>query len=161
MMASNVYHFEDRWRVPFPVESVWEVFSRPEDYPLWWRDVYLSARPVQGADQPLGERSPVAVVARGWLPYKLHFTIETVALRKPDLIEFKASGDFVTDGSRWLLKPGQSGTFVTLDWNPRVEKPLVKFLSPVLKPLFRWNHEWTMRQGERQISEYLAEKKPG
>jgi hypothetical protein len=44
---------------------------------------------------------------------------------------------------------------VTLEWNPCVEKPLVKFLSPILKPLFYWNHEWTMKRGERQIVEYL------
>jgi hypothetical protein len=153
-MASNVYRFEDHWHVPFPIETVWEVLSRPEEYPVWWRGVYLSARKI---DRPLGlgPRSPVAVIARGWLPYELSFTIETVTLRKPDLIEFKASGDFVTDASRWLLEPEQSGTFVTLEWNPRVEKPVVKLLSPVLKPLFRWNHNWSMRRGERQLSEYL------
>jgi hypothetical protein len=156
-MASNVYHFEDHWLVPFPVESVWEVLSRAEEYPVWWRGVYLSARTLDG-DPRLGTRHPVAVVARGWLPYKLRFTIETLTLKKPELIEFKASGDFVTDASRWLLKPQGQETLVTLEWNPLVQKPVVKFLSPVLKPLFRWNHNWTMRRGERQISEYLLEK---
>jgi hypothetical protein len=46
-------------------------------------------------------------------------------------------------------------TSVTLEWNPKVEKPLVKILSPILKPVFRWNHEWTMKHGQRQIVEYL------
>jgi uncharacterized protein YndB with AHSA1/START domain len=153
-MASNVYHFEDHWRVPFPIESVWEVLARPEQYPLWWKGVYLSAGRLNSEDDPDGA-SRVEVTARGWLPYKLRFTIETVTLRKPHLIEFRASGDFVADLSRWVLRPEGAATLVTLQWNPRVEKPVVKLLSPILKPLFRWNHNWTMRRGERQISEYL------
>ena len=148
--AANVYHFEDKWHVPFPAEKVWEVLSRPEDYPRWWRGVYLSAEPLEGSE---GKR--VAVVAKGRLPYKLRFTIETLRLEKPRLIEFRATGDFVTDVSRWRLEPDGEGTRVTLEWNPRVQKPLVKILSPILKPIFRWNHDWTMKRGERQIVEYL------
>jgi len=146
---ANVYRFEDRWRVSFSAEKVWEVLSRPEEYPRWWRGVYLSAKLLDHS----GKR--VAVVAQGRLPYKLRFTIETLRTEKPSLIEFQATGDFVTDVSRWVLKPDGEGTAVTLEWNPRVEKPLVKFLSPVLKPIFRWNHEWSMKRGERQIGEYL------
>jgi carbon monoxide dehydrogenase subunit G len=148
-MARNAYHFEDRWRIPFPPEKVWDALARPEDYPRWWRGVYLSAEPLDDG----GKR--VAVLARGWLPYKLRFTIETLRTEKPRLIEFRATGDFVTGVSHWMLKPDGDGTVVTLEWNPIVEKPLVKFLSPILKPLFRWNHEWSMRRGERQIMEYL------
>jgi uncharacterized protein YndB with AHSA1/START domain len=148
-MASNAYHFEDHWHVPFPIEKVYDVLARPEEYPRWWKGVYLSATPLDR------EGKRVAVVARGLLPYKLRFTIESVMQEKPRLIAFRASGDFVTDISRWILEPRGGGTAVTLEWNPRVEKPVVKFLSPVLKPLFRWNHEWTMRRGERLIAEYL------
>jgi hypothetical protein len=95
-------------------------------------------------------------VAKGWLPYKLRFTIETLALQRPTLIEFKTTGDFVTDASRWFLKSQANGTSVILEWNPRVEKAVVRFLTPVLKPLFRWNHNWTMERGQRQIVEYMA-----
>lgn len=154
-MPANVYHFEDHWYVPFPLEQVWDVLSRPEEYPTWWRGVYLSAKPLDG-NQGSEEKKRVAVVATGWLPYKLRFVIETTALQKPHGVEFKASGDFITDGSRWTLRPQDQGTAVTLDWNPRVEKPVIRFLSPLLKPLFRWNHIWTMKRGERQIAEYLA-----
>jgi hypothetical protein len=155
MMASNRYHFEDHWDVPFPIEDVWDVLSRAREFPLWWKGVYLSAIPLDGDGEPkVGAR--VAALARGWLPYKLRFTIETTALKKPELIAFKASGDFQTDESRWLLTRNGSGTHVVLDWNPKVEKPLVKWLSPLLNPVFKWNHQWTMMRGERQINEYLS-----
>jgi hypothetical protein len=77
----------------------------------------------------------ITVLTRGWLPYKLSWTIETIRLEKPRLIEFKASGDFSANASRWILRPTETGTDVTLDWNPLVEKPIVRFLSPVLKPV--------------------------
>ncbi|TMA13506.1 MAG: hypothetical protein E6J89_01120 [Deltaproteobacteria bacterium] len=153
-MPAHVYHFEDHWSVPFPIEKVWEVLSQPEDYPQWWRGVYLSAEPLEAEAQ---DAKRVAVVARGWLPYRLRFTIQTLTLQKPELIEFKATGDFVTDVSRWVLKSEGNRTSVTLEWNPRAEKLVVKLLSPILKPLFRWNHHWTMKRGQRQIVEYLRD----
>ena len=154
-MALNKYHFEDHWEVPFAIDRVWTVLSRARDFPVWWQGVYLSVDPLDDAGEPrVGAR--VAAVARGWLPYKLRFTIETTKLEKPQLIAFKASGDFETDESSWLLTPNGAGTHVVLDWNPIVEKRVVKLLSPLLKPIFRWNHQWTMDRGQSQIIEYLS-----
>jgi hypothetical protein len=156
-MSSNRYHFEDHWEVPYPLDEVWTVLSRPREFLVWWRGVYLSVEPLDDSTGPkVGAR--VAAVARGWLPYKLRFTIETTKLEKPHLIAFKATGDFETDESRGLLTTNGSGTHVVLDWNPIVEKPVVKFLSLLLKPVFRWNHNWTMVRGQRQIIEHLSTK---
>jgi hypothetical protein len=157
-MVSNKYHFEDHWEVPFPIGDVWEVLARPREFPLWWQGVYLSVEPLDGGSSEPEVGARLAAVARGWLPYKLHFTLETIALEKPRLIVFKASGDFETDASRWILTPKGKGTDVTLDWNPIVEKPIVKLLSPILKPIFRWNHNWTMIRGQRQIVEYMSKR---
>jgi hypothetical protein len=159
-MGFNKYHFEDHWDVPFPIDDVWEVLSRAREFPLWWQGVYLSADPLDHHDEPaVGAR--IAAVARGWLPYKLRFTIETIALERPRLIAFKATGDFKTDDSRWILNPNGTGTHVILDWNPIVEKSVVKLLSPLLKPVFRWNHNWTMVRGQHQIVEYMTKRHRG
>jgi hypothetical protein len=89
---------------------------------------------------------------KGWPPYKLRWTIKTIRMEKPNLIEFKASGDFSTDSSKWILRPQGKETLVTLDWNPKAGKPIVKLLSPVLKPVFEWNHHWAMNRGEKQLN---------
>ena len=125
------------------------MLATPVQFPEWWQGVYLKAT----ALDPAAWR--IAVLTKGWLPYKLRWTIETIRMEKPNLIEFKASGDFATDSSKWILRPEGKGTLVTLDWNPKVEKPIVKFLSPVLKPVFEWNHHWAMNRGEKQLAEYL------
>jgi len=149
-VPANQYHFEDHWQVPYPIEQVWDVLADPEKFPVWWQGVYLSTTKT-GKDR-------IDAVARGWLPYKLRFEIETIRRDKPILIEFKARGDFRTDSSKWILRPEGSGTHVILDWNPIVEKPVVRLFSPILKPLFEWNHHWTMRRGESQIANYMKRR---
>ena len=63
-----------------------------------------------------------------------------------------------------MLKEAIGGTEVTLEWNTVVDKMVIRLLSPIAniaKLLFRSNHSWTMRHGERQLIEYLAARKGG
>ena len=131
-MPANVYNFVDRWSVDAPADAVWDLLAKPATYPDWWRGVYLDAKPINGDELRVGARC--AVVARGWLPYKLRFTVETTALDRPKLIEFSATGDFETDASRWHVKDDHGRTRVTLEWSPLAIKPIVRLLSPLLKP---------------------------
>ncbi|HEX3454064.1 MAG TPA: hypothetical protein VHS03_05525 [Gaiellaceae bacterium] len=39
-----------------------------------------------------------------------------------------------------------------------MNKSLVKYLTPVLRPLFRSNHTWTMKRGEKHIADHLAKR---
>jgi len=47
---------------------------------------------------------------------------------------------------------------LTYDWRIRAEKPLLRWLSPLLKPLFAANHRWAMAQGERSLARELARR---
>jgi Polyketide cyclase / dehydrase and lipid transport len=151
-VKASAYHFEDHWKIWHPIDAVWDVLATPINFPDWWQGVYLQATALDSAERH------VAVLTKGWLPYKLRWKIETIRMEKPNLIEFRASGDFSTDSSKWLLRAEGSATLITLDWNPKVEKPIVKLLSPVLKPVFEWNHHWAMNRGEKQLAEYLSNR---
>ena len=48
-------------------------------------------------------------------------------------------------------------TEATLDWRPSVNHALIKYLTPVLRPLFRSNHNWAMKHGQAQIRDYLRD----
>ena len=52
---------------------------------------------------------------------------------------------------------------LTYDWRIRADKPLLGWFSPILRPLFAWNHRWAMRQGERSLRRELARRlrRPG
>ena len=66
------------------------------------------------------------------------------------------SGDFEGTGT-WMFEEEGEGTHAVLDWRPSVRKPVVRELSPVLRPLFRSNHAWTMRRGLESARRVLAE----
>jgi hypothetical protein len=65
-------------------------------------------------------------------------------------------GDFVGDGV-WMFDPVEGGTRATLEWRVEVQKPLVRHLTPVLRPLFAWNHRWAMARGQERIAAVLRE----
>ena len=135
--------FLDEWRVPAPVERVYDLVGRPRDYPRWWGDVFLEAEGDEGEPAP-GKR--IAVRARGFLPYTLRFSLTTLEAERPHRIHSRLDGDFEGTGT-WLLEEDGNGTVARLDWRPSVRKAGVRQLSPLLRPLFRANHAWTMRRG--------------
>ncbi len=62
---------------------------------------------------------------------------------------------------RATLSPQGKGTRVDIEEKVTVRKPLVRFLSPFLKPLFAWNHYWTTPRGEAGLRSHLAERRRG
>ena len=76
-----------------------------------------------------------AAAHQGWLPYTLTWESEIVESRYPYGFTLVASGDFDGRGV-WTFE--QDGAFVdiTYDWRLSAEKPLLRNLSFLLKPLF-------------------------
>lgn len=156
-MPANTYRFVEHWWIPGATpEEVYEVISDSRLLPRWWKGVYLESRPLGEWTEPrVGSRTRVK--ARGFLPYRLNFILETTALEPGRLVEVKALGDF--EGIwRATLSSEPGGTHVDIDWRVTVQKPIVRFLSPVLKPLFAWNHYWTTPRGETGLRTYLRER---
>jgi len=148
------YRFLDEWRLPADVERVYDLVGRPFEYPRWWGQVFIAA------DGDSGEPAPgkkIAVEARGFLPYRLHFTLTTLEVDRPYRIHSRLDGDFEGTGT-WLLSVDEEGTRAQLDWRPSVQKAGVKQLSPVLRPLFRANHNWTMRRGQESALRVLGDE---
>ncbi len=148
------YEFVDRWVVPQPIEAVYAAVGDPLDYPTWWSDVFVEAT---GDAGPPAIGNKVSVVARGFLPYKLRFTLQTVEVEEPTRLKSVLRGDFEGSGE-WRLHEENGQTIAELDWRPIVNKPFVKSLTPLLRPLFRSNHNWTMKRGQERILAYLAEE---
>jgi uncharacterized protein YndB with AHSA1/START domain len=148
------YEFLDRWVVPHPIETVYAAVGDPLDYPAWWSDVFVEAT---GDAGPPAIGNKVSVVARGFLPYKLRFTLQTVEVEAPTRLKSVLRGDFEGTGE-WRLHEEDGRTIAELDWRPIVNKSFVKSLTPVLRPLFRSNHNWTMKRGQERILAYLADE---
>ena len=157
-MPSNVFRFDEVWHLPgaTPAE-VYDVLAHGELLPLWWKGVYLEATRLSPPGPPqVGDR--LRARARGALPYELQFILEAKELVPDQKVSVKTVGDF--DG-QWTatIVPEPGGVRVDLVWQVTVNRPILKRLAPLLRPVFAWNHRWTTPRGEKGLLEFLAERR--
>jgi hypothetical protein len=148
-MSTNSYHFVTHWSVPGTVDEVAEVLSEAEELPRWWPAVYLDVKVTDPGDED-GIGKEVSLYTRGWLPYTLRWQFRVTESNYPHSFALESWGDFEGRGE-WQLR--QNGRFVdvTYDWHIQAEKPLLRLLSFLLKPVFARNHQWAMASGERSL----------
>lgn len=157
MSSSNDYHFISRWRVEGTCGEVADVVGDPLSLARWWPSAYLDVWEVRpGDERGVGQR--VKLHTKGWLPYTLKWGFEVVESRYPYGFSLVATGDFDGRGV-WTFE--QDGAFVnmTYDWRLRAEKPLLRSLSFLLKPIFEANHRWAMLRGEESLRLELARRR--
>jgi hypothetical protein len=145
----NDYHFVSRWRVEGTCGEVADILGAPLALPRWWPSVYLSVTELTPPDAAgLGRR--VALLTKGWLPYTIAWQFEVVKSQYPSGFTIVATGDFDGRGE-WTFVQDGSHVDIVYDWQLRAEKPLLRDLSFVLRPLFEANHRWAMAQGETSL----------
>jgi hypothetical protein len=157
-MATNDYHFIHRWRIPSATAGeVYEILSDATGLPRWWPSTYLDVKKLEaGAADGVG--SLYEVYTKGWLPYTLRWKLLTAAVNRPHGLTIKAvDGDFDGVGV-WDIKQNGADVAVTFDWTVRADKPLIRAFSFMLKPLFRFNHNWCMKRGETSLRLELARR---
>lgn len=148
-MPANEYVFRTEWRVPAAIQEVSDILEDVEALARWWPSVYLEVKTLdQGGEKGIGKK--IDLFTKGWLPYTLRWQFVVTESRAPHGFSLDASGDFVGSGVWTLTQDGQSA-IVVFDWRIIADKPLLRRLSVVLKPLFRANHEWAMRMGEESL----------
>ena len=153
-MAAHDYHFREHWTIPaYTPAQVYRVLANASLLPQWWSGVYLEATPLAAYTAPV-VGAKVQARARGYLPYTLTFELEALTLEPGRCVRARARGDFEGVWHATLI-PTPEGTRVELDWHVRVHMRLIRWLSPLLRPLFAWNHRWTTPRGERGMIAYL------
>lgn len=148
-MANNEYHFITRWRMQSTPEEITEIIGDAGDLTRWWPAVYLDATVLEKGDER-GVGSVIDLYTKGWLPYTLRWRFRVSESRAPNGLTLEANGDFVGRGI-WTFEADGEWVNITYDWKIRAEKPLLRTLSPIMKPIFSANHLWAMRQGEASL----------
>jgi hypothetical protein len=147
--VSNQYHFISRWRVEGTCGEVADVLGDPLGLPRWWPSVYLDVWELRPPDQNrVGGR--VKLHTKGWLPYTLRWQSEVIESRYPNGFTLVATGDFDGRGV-WTFAQNGDHVDITYDWRLRADKPLLRDLSFLLKPVFEANHRWAMARGEESL----------
>ncbi len=143
------YVFIDVWDVAAPVERVFSALADARTYPEWWTPTYLEV----SADGPpeVGRASHHRF--KGKLPYTLTTVSTIVAFDPPHRFDVEVEGDLRGHGT-WTLTPAAGSVHVRFDWHVHADRALIRILTPVLRPLFRWNHNVAIRDAVRGLEPY-------
>jgi uncharacterized protein YndB with AHSA1/START domain len=154
MTLADEYVFIDEWDVDAPQEQVFDALADARTYPEWWRPVYIAVE----ADCP----PQVGCVSRqefkGRLPYHLTTRSEIVRLERPREFEVSVVGDLTGKGI-WTLTPADGRVHIHFDWRVIADRPLLRVLTPMLRPVFRWNHNWSIKRAIEGLEPYARSQR--
>jgi hypothetical protein len=154
-MASNDYHFITHWRVQSMLKEVSDIIGDAAALTRWWPSVYLDVRVLEPGDEH-GLGKVVSLYTKGWLPYTLRWDFRVTDVRQ-DGFTLVAWGDFDGRGI-WTFEQDGPWVNITYDWKISAEKPLLRYFSFLVKPIFSANHHWAMAKGEESLRLELARR---
>ncbi len=147
------FQLVSEWHLAAPPEAVWDVLNRPEAWPQWWPEIRRVRLLVPGDGKDEG------AVRRTWwtsrLPYGFVIDFTTRAVEKPHLLVVEANGDLAGMG-RWEIAAIPVGTRVRYVWQVHPRKTWMRWLTPLLAPMFAWNHHAVMRDGAVGMARHLG-----
>jgi hypothetical protein len=139
-------------------EEVFEVLTDSESLTRWWPSVYRRVQPIASSPAGDGIGKRVRLDTQGWLPYRLRWEVLIVEHEPPSRLALEASGDFVGTGV-WTLAQDGDMTELKYVWAIRAQKPLLRSLSFILKPVFSLNHCWAMARGLESLKLELERRR--
>lgn len=155
-MKATDYKMITVWRLRASTLEVFDILADSLSMPRWWPAVYLEVLELKpGMKHGVGRVIDQHV--KGGLPYTLRWQSLMTEAEPGSSITIEAKGDFVGQG-RWMFVQDGEWTVATYSWHVRINKPLVRQLSFVMKPIFSANHRWAMKRGEESLVLELARR---
>ena len=87
------------------------------------------------------------------LPYVLTTTTRPTRVDRPILVEAKVEGD-LRGNAMWSLTSLGGKIHVRFDFRVFADRPFLRYLTPILRPLFRWNHRKAIANAVRNLEPY-------
>lgn len=147
-MSLNDYRFRSLWAVRATTARVFDALVDLASYPRWWPDI----RDVTRVDDDTAE-----VTCRSVLPYALTFRLhraeEDAAAGR---MRVDMTGDLEGYVQGVVVRHSVAGALLDISQRVVVNKPLLRTLAPVARPLFRANHTLMMWRGQRGFRAYLT-----
>jgi len=156
-MAKNEYHFVTHWKVKASCGEVYNTLEDIDALAEWWPSVYLDVKVIENG-VPGGVGKVVELYTKGWLPYTLRWKFKVTQADFPMGFSLDAYGDLAGKGV-WVFEQHGDDCFITYDWRINAEKPLLRYLSFIMKPIFKANHYWAMAKGEKSLKLELLRRK--
>ena len=152
-MSATEFNLITNWTLAAPREAVWRELTKPEDWPAWWRAVERVELLEAGDADGVGALR--RMTWRTALPYSLTFDMRTVRVEPMTVIEGRAEGELSGVG-RWTVDGDRDRTRVRYDWRVEVTQPWMRFVAPLARPVFAWNHGVVMGWGGEGLARRLT-----
>jgi uncharacterized protein YndB with AHSA1/START domain len=149
------YVFVDEWDVDAPQQAVFDALADARTYPTWWRPTYREVE----ADGPPAVGCSSRHKFKAKLPYTLSTVSTIVRLDPPSAFEVEVDGDLRGHGV-WTLTTTSDKVHVRFDWRVHADRALLRILTPVLRPLFRWNHNVAIERAMVGLEPYARAQQP-
>jgi hypothetical protein len=158
-MAWSDYHLVTRWVATGTLDAIAALLRDTRGLARWFPAVVRDVEIVRPGDAN-GVGQIVALRVKGWMPHTLRFWFRVVEARYPSGFTLEVFGDF--EGGL-MCQAVQEGGSVTIyfDWNVRVTKPFVRYLTWLLRPLFVSNHRWVVARGQESLDLELSRRRDG
>ncbi|MFV0374866.1 SRPBCC family protein [Microbacterium sp.] len=145
------YAFVSRWRIDAPPAQCWRVLSDAlaDGRAPWWPAVSFDPAPLA-----VGQRR--ALTVRSPLGYRLRVVVDVVEVAPVRRVEITASGDLRGQGLLEVSSPAPGTTVLSWTWRVAVQRRWMRWLSPLLRPVFRLAHHRVMVVGKRGIRRIAA-----
>lgn len=151
-MPSTHFDLVSHWHIAAPVDRVWAALSDPESWPRWWPYVQAVRTLRAGDARGVGSIRRIHWATR--LPYRIVIEVEAIEALRHERLRGRSRGQLEGEGL-WLLRAEGGRTDVTYVWRVELAKPWMRWLAPLLAPVFRWNHDAVMRAGGAGLARYL------
>jgi hypothetical protein len=151
-MKIRLYTFCSIWQLPVNKRKVWQALTeQPFSWQNWWpelNDVHdmKLAKGLSGTTFSCTWRAPMG--------YRLKSDVTIGEVIDYKKVTLHSDGD-VRGTVTCQLTEVSGQTKIKIDWRVTTTKAWMNYLTPLLKPLFTYNHHVVMRSGERGFRNYL------
>ena len=152
------YRFLTRWRVRATPQEVADILADAPSLARWWPSVYLEVKEVSPGDPTTRVGRVIELCTKGWLPYTLRWKFTVTESDPPRGFSLRAEGDFEGTGVWTITQDGQY-TEATYDWRIAAQKPLLRYASFAMRPIFGANHRWAMARGLESLELELRRRR--
>lgn len=148
------YRFSTVWRIDAPMQEVWAAIHDSARWPEWWSNVQRVDELEAGTSRGVGALH--RYTWKGCLPYRLVFDMRVTRIDPLVALEGEASGDLEGTGRWSFTTDGTNLTVVRYDWCVHTKRRWMNALAPLLRPVFKWNHDAVMREGGAALARRLG-----
>ena len=146
------YSFSTSWYINAPLEKVWEIIYKSEEWPQWWKGVLSVTETEKGDERGIGSVRTYRL--RSPMGYTLSFDLLLTDREEYKYLSGNASGELEGTGS-WSFDRGEGMTHVRCHWNVHTNIKWMNAFAFILKPVFKLNHRIVMKWGAKSLAKKL------